>query len=150
MSELNTLLTKDFINVNYGDWYDQGLPPAVAEAYPDGLQLPERLADFEGQDTPHFEDVLTNTMVRAYEPENPYHTIGHSHRVTENTYQAYDALARLRGIYVPTGFLYPVLAGTAAHDEVIPAQRFSPMLNHIVSQRVHLKTWQLNGIALTK
>lgn len=124
MSELNTLLTKDFIDVNYGDWYDQGLPPAVAAAYPDGLYLPERLAEFEGQDIPHFEDVLTSIMVRAHEPENPYHTIGHSHRTTETTYEGYDALATLRGIYIPTGFLHPVLGGTAAHDEGHPGTTF--------------------------
>lgn len=124
MSELNTLLTRDFIDVDYGDWYDQGLPPVVAEAYPSGLRLPERLEEFEGQDIPHFEDVLTDIMVRAYEPENAYHTIGHAHRVTENAYQAYDALATLRGMHIPTGFLHPVLGGTAAHDEDHPGTTF--------------------------
>lgn len=124
MSELNTLLTRDFIDTNYGDWYDQGLPPAVAEVYPNGLHLPERLEEFEGQDIPQFEDVLTNIMVRAHEPENAYHTIGHAHRVTENTYQAYDALAVLRGVHIPAGFLHPVLCGTAAHDEDHPGTTF--------------------------
>ena len=124
MSELNTLLTKDFIDVDYADWYDQGLPPAVAKAYPNGLHLPERLEEFEGQDIPNFENVLTNIMVRSYEPENPYHTIGHSHRVTENAYSAYDALGTLRKIHIPTGFLHPVLSGTAAHDEDHPGTTF--------------------------
>lgn len=124
MSEIYTLQTSDFIDTNYGDWYNQGLPPAVAEAFSEGLCLPQHLSAFEGQEIPHFEDVLTDVMVRTHEPDNAYHTISHAHRTTENTYQAYDALAVLRGIHVPAGFLHPILIGTAAHDLGHPGTTF--------------------------
>lgn len=124
MSAHNALLTKDFIDFNYGDWYDQGLPPTISEQYPQGLCLPEQLSAFEGQEFPDFEAMLTEVMVRAHEPENAYHNVNHAHRVTENAYAAYDAWAMHHGITIPLGFLQPILLGTAAHDENHPGVTF--------------------------
>lgn len=116
--------TERFVDPNFPEWYDQGLPPQLSESFPNGIVLPSTLDAFEGQELPDFETALTAAMEAAHEPRNAYHNIRHSQRATENASDGYDALTRLTGLVLPAGFLQPILLGTAGHDHGHPGTTF--------------------------
>lgn len=121
MSEFDkSLRTEQFIDVDFTDWYNQGSPlGSGVEA-----ALPETLHGFEGQEIADFETQLVYTIADAHEPRNPYHGLLHAQRVTENTYEAYEAFQDYHQIKLPDGFLQPVIIGTAAHDHAHPGATF--------------------------
>jgi hypothetical protein len=113
-----------FVDSNFDTWYADALPPQLAEQFPNGLQLPEHIQDFEGQELPNFEASLRDVLVASHEPRNAYHNWTHGARTVENAASGYDALQRKTGLKIPEGFLQPALLGTAAHDCGHPGATF--------------------------
>ena len=106
-----------FIDLDFPQWYNKALPDHLAEQFPNGLELPEYIDEFEGQELPNFEQHLTDSLVAAHEPRNDYHGWTHGARYTENAASGYDALGGRCGLRIPAGFLHPALIGSARHDE---------------------------------
>jgi hypothetical protein len=124
MGYFTEIPTEQYIDLDFGTWYNQGLAPGLAEQFPDGLVLPQTLGGFEGQEVENFEEVLTDTLIGAHVPQNAYHNVVHAQRATENASQGYDAIASLKGWHIPAGFLQPILLGTAGHDTGHPGTTF--------------------------
>ncbi len=116
--------TARFVDLDFPRWYHKALPDHLAEQFPNGLQLPEYIDDFEGLDLTGYEKHLTDSLVATHDPRNAYHGWAHGAQFLERAADAYDAIERICGLRVPAGFLQPILIGGALHDVRHPGTTF--------------------------